>query len=284
MDDSLLYALKHNVFLHIALLSGLFASIASGLMGSYVMIKRIPSITGSIAHSVLGGIGIFLFLQYQYNLALFDPLYGAFIASLIAAFLVYRTHLKHKQNEGAIIATIWSMGMSLGIIFTSFVKGYKADIASYLFGNILLAASHHIYFLIALDAIIILCTFLFYKKFLMICLDEEQARISGINVEKYYFILIGLISLSIVLLIHVMGVILVVTLISIPPTIASLFTAKLVKMMGISMLLNFIFITLGILISYELDWAPGPTASLLTAISYLLVLSIKAIPQKKCMQ
>jgi len=267
-----LHALSSNPFLQIALLGGLLASIASGVMGSFVVIKRIASLSGSIAHSILGGIGFFYWLKYNHGQTWADPIYGAFLAGIISAFIIGWVHLRYKQKEDAAIAAIWSTGMAIGVIFISLIKGYKADFTSFLFGNILLLSTKHLLFLGVLDLVILLTTFFLYRYFVAICFDEEQSTMQDLPVTFLYFTLLGLISLSIVLLLQVIGIILVIALLTIPPTIAALFTGRLIKIMISSILLAIIFNTLGILFAYSLDIPPGATVAIICALSYVIVL------------
>lgn len=269
-------ALLTNPFLQMALLIGFLASICGGTMGCFVVIRKITSITGSIAHSILGGIGFFLWLKYNKGLTFLDPIYGAFLAAFLSAFLIRIAHLRYRQNQGAIISMIWSSGMAIGVIFTSLIKGYKADLSNFLFGNILYITSHHIYILLVLDILLLLLLFIFYKKFLLICLDEEQAQLQKLRVHLLYFLLLSMISISIVLMIEVMGIILVIALITIPPTIANLFTSHLPKMMIISTIFCAFFILSGLIISYDLEWSPGATSSLLAGAVYILCLLLRS--------
>jgi len=270
-----------NPFLQLALLGGILASIASGVMGSFVVIKRIASLSGSIAHSILGGIGFFYWLKYNQGQTWADPIYGAFLAGLISAFIIGWVHLKYKQKEDAAIAAIWSTGMAIGVIFISLIKGYKADFTSFLFGNILLLSTKHILFLAILDLIILLTIFFLYRYFVAISFDEEQSTMQDLPVTLLYFTLLGLISLSIVLLLQVIGIILVIALLTIPPTIALVFTGKLVNIIISSIFLGMIFNILGIFIAYFVDIPPGATISILCAFAYVIVLVGKKLVLRK---
>lgn len=275
MTSSFFQALLHNSFLQVALIAAVLSSIASGIMGSYVVIKRISSLSGSISHSILGGIGFFLWLQYNHSQAWADPLYGAFLSALLAALLIGYIHLKHRQNEDAIIATIWSAGMGIGVIFVSLIEGYKADFSAFLFGNLLFISEKNLWMLLVLDGVILLSTLLFYKKFLSVCFDEEQAKLQGIKISLYYFFLLGLIAISIVLLIQTIGIILVIALLTIPPTISLLFTKKLPKVMMLSCLIALLINLIGIYLSYEKGLPPGATIAILACAAYGLALIIK---------
>ena len=262
-------------YLQLAFFSALVASISSGIMGSYVVVKKISSITGSISHSILAGIGFFQFLQYKYNLVYFDPLFGAFLAGILSALLIGFTHIYFKQKEDAVIATIWSVGMSIGIIFLTLVPGGDAACTHYLFGDLFTTSAIDIVFLSSLALLIIFLTIIFYNKFLIICFDEDLAYLQKIKKNLLYFLLLILISTAIVFLVKIIGVILVIALITIPPTIANQFTFKMPKMMLIAILLAAIFNSLGIYFSYTLSMPPGAVTSIIIGIFYLISLGVK---------
>lgn len=265
------------IFLQLAILTGIISSISSGLMGSYVVIKRITSITGSIAHSILGGIGLFELLKYKYNLFWIDSMYGAMLFSLIAAFLIGWVHLSFKQKEDAVIAMIWACGMSIGIICLSFIPNKEATCTHFLFGNLFTTSKKDLYLLCLLSITILALTIGFYRKFLIICFDEELAYLQKILTKTYYFLLLAMISISIVLLVKIIGIILIIALLTIPATIAIFFTYKLPVMMLISTLLCLIFNSLGIYTSYILSWPPGATIAIIATIFYIIFLSVKKL-------
>ena len=213
-----------DVFLTNTLLAAFLASIASGVISPFVVVKKLSSLSGSIAHSVLGGIGFFIFLKYRLNIAWAHPLLGAFLAAVISALLIGYVHIKYKQNEDAIIATIWATGMSIGIIFASLTPGYIGDFTGYLFGNILWTTKQDLIALALCDIILIGVTTFLYNKLLTICFDEEIATLQGISVKFLYILLLTLISIAIVLLMQIIGIILVITLLTIPALISRILT------------------------------------------------------------
>jgi zinc transport system permease protein len=266
-----------NPFLQTALFAGLLASIASGITGSYVVLKKISSLSGSIAHSVLGGIGFFLWLKYNLHVSWADPLYGAFLAAVISALLIGYIHLYHKQKEDAIIATIWSTGMALGVVFVSITEGDRSDFSNILFGNILFVSQNHLYLLAFLDLVLAGIVFLFYRKLLSICFDEELSFLQGIPVSFFYLLLLVLIAIAIVLLIQVVGIILAIALLTIPATISSLFFHRLLPIMVFSTILCFISHLVGSGIAYVFNWPSGATIALTATFFYIIALSIKKI-------
>lgn len=254
-------ALASQSFLQHAVLAGILASIGCGVMGSYVVVKRIGFLAGGIAHAVLGGMGIAYFFGS-------NPLGGAIIAAIIAALLIGWVNLRWRQNEDTIIAALWSIGMAIGIIFISKTPGYNVDLMSYLFGNILMVDQQSLLIMLILDSILILTVVGLYKYFLVVCFDEEFARLRGIHMEFYYLLLLCLVALTVVLLIQVVGLILVIALLVLPAAIAQQFAHSLQRIIIIATLFGILFTFFGLAISFQPDLPAGATIILLAGISY----------------
>lgn len=270
-----LSALRDNPFLLSAFIGGLLASVASGVMGTYVVVKEISSLSGSIAHSILGGIGLALFLKYALSLVWISPLYGALAVALLAAFIIGFVHLRYRQKEDAIIASIWTGGISLGIVFISYVPGATSEFTNYLLGNILFIDTKDLCVLALLDIIIIVTIFLWRQQFLAICFDEEGAKMQGVRVHVFYILLLALVATSATLLIDVIGTILVIALLTIPSTMAALFANRIHSIMFLAVFLSVLFVTFGLYFAYILVWPPGATISLVAVVAYLCTLLIK---------
>ena len=258
-----------------ALLAGLAASISGGIVGSYVVIKRIVFICGSIAHSVLGGMGLFLFLKRTYDLPFLEPIYGALFAAIISAFLIGWIRLKHHEREDTVIAAIWASGMAIGVIFTSLTPGYNTEMMNFLFGNILWASHSDIIMLFCLDLVVVFTTLIFYRRFLAICFDETHARLKNLSVTPLYFLLLTLVAITVVLLIQVVGAILLIALLTLPAAIANSYTIKLSRMMGLAIIISLLLTTLGTSISFFVNWPPGATIALTSTIVYFINSSYK---------
>jgi len=270
----MLEALLSFPFLLTSLLAGLASSVTSGIIGSYVVVKRIVFISGSIAHSVLGGMGVFLYLKRTYQINWLDPLYGALIAAILSAFLIGWIHLKYREREDTVIAAIWSTGMAIGVIFVSLTPGYNVELMNFLFGNILWISKTDLVLLTSLAGFVILMTFILHQKFQAVCFDETEAELRGISVKKYYLTLLNLIAVSVVILIQVVGAILVIAMLAIPAAIASHFSKRLSQMMIYAVLLGAIFTIAGLALSFYLNWPPGATIALVAAIAYAIHLMI----------
>ncbi len=232
-------------------------------------------LSGSIAHSVLGGMGLFLFLSRKFSLPFLSPMYGAFLAAILSALLMGWIQLKYKQRKDAIIASIWSTGMAIGVIFISLTPGYNVELSQFLFGNILWISSKELWQLFFLDLFLILSIGIFYTPFLLISLDEEEAVLQKIPVKSLSLFLLTLVALSIVILIQTIGIILVISLLTLPPMIASFFTKKLPFMMILSSLISMAFSLLGLFFSFSFDLPTGATIALVCSFFYALILVSK---------
>jgi zinc transport system permease protein len=264
-----------NIFIQMALWASLLASMASGVIGSFVVIKRISFIAGSIAHSVLGGMGLCLWLQRVYGLAWLDPIWGAFASAVASALILGWVHLNYRQREDAVIAAIWSTGMAIGMIFLSLTPGTNVELLNYLFGNILWIEGRDLVRLAVLNGVVLAIVAICYRRFLAICFDEEQAFLQGVAVKRLYLLLLSLVAVSIVLLMQIIGTILVIALLTIPATLASLFTNRLVVMMAVSTAFCALFSIFGLSAAVALNWPPAATIALVAASAYLVLLPLK---------
>ncbi|MEW6236701.1 MAG: metal ABC transporter permease [Candidatus Omnitrophota bacterium] len=258
-----LEALRAQTFMQNAMIMGILASFACGVIGSYVVVKRIVFISGGIAHTILGGMGFAYYMGWH-------PMTGAIPCALAAALAIGVVTLRTRTREDTIIGALWAVGMAVGVIFISLTPGYNADLMSYLFGNILMVAQEDIYAIGLLDALIALIVFLFYKQFLAICFDEEYARLQGVRVEAMYLLLLCLIALTVVALIQVVGIILVIALLTLPAAVAGHYARSLGQMMLLAVLLGIAFTASGMAVSYQPDLPAGATIIIIAGTVYLL--------------
>ena len=250
-------------FMRNALMAIMLASVACGIVGVYVVIKRIVFISGGIAHASFGGIGLGYFLGI-------NPTWGIIPFSVTSALIMGLVSKRSRIPEDTAIGILWALGISIGIIFISLSPGYAPDLFSYLFGSILTVTITDLLVMLSLDVVIIIIVFLFYKEFLAISFDDEFATVVGVPTELLYLLLLCLIALTVVVLMRVVGIILVIALLTIPAAISKLFTANLKIMMLISILLSLIFGILGLILSYQLNLASGATIVIISGISFLL--------------
>jgi zinc transport system permease protein len=263
-----------------AMLAGLLASVACGIIGSYVVVRRITYIAGGIAHCVLGGIGAALYFAQVLGWHWLHPIHGALIAGLGAAFIIGWVSLRAKEREDTIISALWAIGMAVGIVFIAKTPGPGQDAMSYLFGDIVLVTKGGVIQLLILDAVIVAIGLLFYNQFLATCFDEEFSRLRGLNVEAYYLLLLALTALTVVVLATIVGVVMVIALLTLPAAIAGQFCKRLWAMMLLAIGLTAVFTTGGIIVSYGPELSPGAAIILLAGAAYLVTTIGGAVVRK----
>jgi len=255
-----------------AVLTGILASVACGVVGTYVVTRRITYIAGAIAHCVLGGIGAARYFQTVHGWAWFSPLYGAVLASLLAAIVIGAVSLSAKEREDTVIGALWALGMAVGVLFITRTPGYNEDLMSYLFGNILMVSKEDLWLIAGLDVVVVTLGVLFYNRFLAVCFDDEFATLRGVRVEFYYLLLLCLTALTVVLLVTVVGIILVIALITLPVAVAGTFSKKLWQMMVAASLISMLLTTTGLAVSYGPDLPAGATIIVLAAATYFVAM------------
>lgn len=268
-------ALLNHSILQYALLATLFASIANGVIGSFVVIRRLAFISGGIAHSILGGIGLSVWLKSVFGIMWLSPLCGALIAGWLSALALGWIHLNYREREDSVIASIWTIGMALGILFLATSPGPKIELGNYLIGNILWVSSTELWLLAILNVIILAIVIFKYNKLLTLCFDENQAKLQGINTKVLYMLLLLLIATTVVLMMQIVGAILVITMLIVPATMANLFTRSLPMMMLLAIVLNVVFCYAGIFTAYTFSLPTGATIALISGIVYVFTLMIK---------
>jgi zinc transport system permease protein len=270
-------AVTQHAFLRNALLAGILASVACGVIGTYVVTRRITVIAGSLAHAVLGGMGAAYYLRSVHDWPWLHPLHGAVVAALLAALIIGFVRAYGSEREDTVISALWAIGMAIGIFFLFRTPGYKADLMTYLFGNIIMVDTQALRLLIVLDVLVLAVTFLFYNPLLAVCFDEEFARLRGLNVPLFYTLLLVLIALTIVTLIYVVGIVLVIALLTLPVSVAGRLTQKLWHMMILAAALSVTFTVAGLGVSYSSDWPVGATTILVAAAVYIAVHIVSAL-------
>ncbi len=237
-------------FIQNAIISGILISIAAGIIGSLVVVNKITFLTGGIAHSSYGGIGLAIYLGIP-------VLFGATIFAVLTAILIAIITLKNRTRIDAIIGMMWASGMAIGIIFVDLTPGYNVDLMSYLFGSIIAVSAEDIQYMTVLDIFIIAIVVYFYKEILAVSYDSEFATLRGINVKFFYTLILILAALCVVAAIKAVGLILVIALLTIPTYLAETFASKLSSMMILSSILATIFTILGLVVSYSYDISSG---------------------------
>jgi zinc transport system permease protein len=233
------YDMAYNPFLLTGLLAGLLASLACGMIGPYVVTRRIVFLSGAIAHLAVGGIGAAVFLAATFPdlFGWLRPLHGATLSALAAAVLIGIVHERVAERMDTLIGALWAVGMAVGILLIKFTHGYQAELMTYLFGNISIVGWDQVWLIFWLNVIIVAVVILFHKRLLAICLDQQQAQLQGINVLATNIVLLCLVALTVISLTQVVGLILVIALISLPAATAAHHVGRLPSMMLVSTLL-----------------------------------------------
>ena len=258
-------------FIQNALISGILISIAAGIIGSLVVVNKITFLTGGIAHSSYGGIGLAIYLGIP-------VLFGATVFAVITAILIAIITLKNRTRIDAIIGMMWASGMAIGIIFVDLTPGYNVDLMSYLFGSIIAVSAEDIQYMTVLDIFIIGIVVYFYKEILAVSYDSEFATLRGINVKFFYTLILILAALCVVAAIKAVGLILVIALLTIPTYLAESFASRLSSMMILSSILATIFTILGLVVSYSYDISSGAS---IIMVAVLVLGVVKVIRFKR---
>ena len=265
----MLEALQYEFFRN-AVIAGILVSIAGGIIGSLVVVNRIIFLAGGIAHSAYGGVGMGLFFG-------FNPVFGALGFSLVSALLMGAVQRNKNLRQDTAIGMLWAIGMAIGVILIDLTPGYKAELESYLFGSILAVPTNDLWLMFLIDLIIIALVYLFYKELLAISFDETFALVRNIPVTQIYLLLMGMIALVVAMMMQVVGLILVIALLSIPPALSNQFVKDLKAMMGLGMSFSLLFVTVGLGFSYSFNLTSGSTIILVSAIAYLISSIIKPL-------
>ncbi len=266
-------------FFQRVLLAGLLASVACGVIGTYVVAKRIASLSGGLSHAAFGGVG----LGY---LAGFPPIVGAAGFGLAAALIVGIAQRRFGSGLDTLISMVWAVGMALGIVFVALAPGYAPDLMSYLFGSLLFVPWEYVVAVAVLDAAILAAVLFFHRSFEAVCFDEEYAEVAGVRAEGLFLALLALAALAIVTLIRVVGVILAIALLTIPAAAARPWVETLRGMMGLAVAICAASMVGGLLLSYglgesfEISIPPGPLVILLAAVLYLVSVGLRSVLER----
>ena len=245
------------------MLGSLLASIACGIIGTYIVTRRLVFISGGITHSSFGGIGLGLYLGIS-------PILSAALFSVLSAFGVEWLSKRKDMREDSAIAVFWTFGMALGIMFSFLSPGFAPDLSAYLFGNILTITRTDITMLAILSFALILFFTLFIHPIISIAFDREFSRSQGIPVTIIEYLLMMFIALTIVLCLRMVGIVLALSLLTIPQMAANLFTFKFKKIIWLSILIGYMGCLGGLLISYRLNVPSGASIIFFSIIIYAI--------------
>jgi zinc transport system permease protein len=262
MAELLSYSFMRN-----ALMAGVLVSLTCGIIGTLVVLKRMVFISGGVAHTAYGGVGLAFYLGV-------NPILGAVAFSLVASFLMGYVQRQTRQRQDTLIGVMWAIGMAIGIIFADMTPGYKADLMSYLFGSILAVTHTDLWMMLGVNLLVLGFVILFYKELQAVAFDESFARVRNLPVDLLYIALVAMIGLAVVMLMRVVGLIMIIALLTVPAAIGSLFLNHMKHIMWMAMVLSLIFTTGGLLLSYFFNLTSGATIILIAGISYLSALLI----------
>ena len=267
-------ALSEHLFMQYAITAGLLASISCGITGTFVVVKRIGFISGGIAHTALGGLGVAFYFGI-------NPMIGALISAILAAIIIGLVTIKVDEHADTVIGAMWAVGMAIGLIFMSASPGYNTNLVTYLFGNILMVSRTDLIMLVTLNIMIFIIVILLYRQFVLISFDEVYSRLRGVRVNLVYILLLCMIALTVVLLIQVVGLILVIALLTLPAAIARIYFDNMGKIMISAILLGMVFTISGLVFSfYGKNLPAGATIIIVAGSVYLISVSIKNFTRK----
>jgi len=250
-----------------ALLASLFTAITCGIVGTYIVSRRIVFISGGISHASFGGVGIGYYLGI-------DPILGAGVFSVLAALGIEALSKRSELREDSLIGMMWSFGMAVGIIFIFITPGYAANLMSYLFGNILTVSRTDILVMAFLALVIVTVFALLFKEILYLSFDREFAETQGVPVSAIGYLLISLVALTIVINIRVIGIILVISMLTIPQATANLLSHHLRHIIFYSIGFAFLASVLGLFFSYTFNIPSGAAIIFFSIIIFIVIKGI----------
>jgi zinc transport system permease protein len=257
-------------FIQRALITGIAVAIICSAVGLFLVLRRHSLFGDALSHMAFGGIAVGLFTNIY-------PIWTAIIVSVLAALGMTKLRQSTKVPPDAAVAVLLSSGLALGIVLVSISGGFSVDLFSFLFGSILLVSQDEVYMILGLSAGIMTILLLLYRKFMYIAFDEEQAKVSGLQVSRLNYLFIVLASITVIASIRLVGILLISSLIVIPNITAMLFGKGFRKTALISGAIGVFSVVSGILISYVTNIATGGTIVLVLVMTFLAVLSAKKV-------
>jgi zinc transport system permease protein len=261
-------------FMQYAIIAAVLTSLVCGIIGVIIVEKRLVMMSGGIAHTTYGGVGLGYLLG-------FEPIIGAFFFAIIAALGIGFIKTKKTGFSDIVIGLFWSLGMSLGILFIGLMPGYPPTITTYLFGNILSVTTFDLILMVILTAIVLSIILIFFQDWKAHIFDQEFTKILGKKTKLMENTLMILIALTIVVLIRVVGIVLVIALLTAPAATASIVTTKLTTRMIFSVLFSLFFSLIGLFISYSINVSSGAVIVFVSILTFVMVFVINRIILKK---
>lgn len=266
-EDADMDILQYSFFQH-ALLGSLLASILCGIVGTYIVTRRLVFISGGLTHASFGGIGLGVYFGWP-------PLLSAALFAVLSAFGVQWLRGRSDMREDSAIAVFWTLGMSVGIIFSFLSPAFVPDLSSYLFGNILTVTRTDLYGLGALTLLVILGFTLFLRPVMYVAFDREFARSQGMPVQLIDYLLMGVIALTIVACLRMVGIVLVISLLTIPQSTANLFSLNYKHIIWFSIGIGYLSCLGGLFLSYYWNVPSGACIIFVSVFIYAVCKLIK---------
>jgi zinc transport system permease protein len=270
-------------FIRYALIAGLLSSAAFGMVGSFVVVRRISYIAGAVSHAALAGLGGSLYLQVVHEISWISPLFGATLAALLSAWIIALVNLYAAEREDTIIGAIWAVGMAIGLLFIAKTPGYM-DPMSYLFGNILLIGKGDLLLITVLNLLVIVMVLLFYPQLQAVCFDEPYARTRKVPTGFFMILLVTLTAVTVVLMVSTVGIVMVIAMLTLPAATAGLFAKRLSGMMLYGGIICAVSNAAGLYSSYTLDVPTGAMTILVSGGIYVAALSARSILRRLRLQ
>jgi len=243
--------------MHRALISGVAIAILCSVVGLFLVLRRYSLFGDAIAHSSFGGIALGL-------LAGVYPLWTAYGVSIVSALIITKIKDRYNISGDASIAVLLSSGIAVGLVIIGFSGGFTIDIFSFLFGSILLVSVDDTVLILSLTGVILIVILLLYRQILYSTFNEEQAKVSGIPVEKINYLIVFMAGITVVTSIQLVGVLLISALFVIPNVTAILYGKGFKPTAIISISFSIFSVVTGIMISYVFDITPAGTIVLLS--------------------
>ncbi len=252
-----------NEFLIPVYLAAILLSVAAGVVGTLVVTHRLTFLAGGVAHAAYGGLGLAAFFSLPML-----PTAAAF--SIAIALLMGWITRNQRARADAVIGALWAAGMALGIVLLDKVPGYQADMMSYLFGSLMLVTSADLWSMLLIDMVALIFVAISYKQLVLLSFEEEYARSLGVAADFLYYLLLILIGVTVVVAMRMVGLILLLALLTVPPYLAEIQAKSLKIMMLLASLWAMVFSVVGISLAVILDSQVGPTVILVATSLFLL--------------
>lgn len=254
-------------FMQRAIIACILSGISCGIVGSYIVARRMVFLSGGITHASFGGLGLALYLGI-------NPTLGAMLFAVLSALGIEFSSRRIKLREDSAIGIMWSLGMAIGALFMSLRPGYASDLTSYLFGNILLVDKSDIVMLVTLSAILVIGAITMLRRIMYITFDQDYAQSQGMATQSIAYVMAIIVALAIVLSIKVMGIILLISLMTIPTVVANTLTKDYRKIALLSTIIGIVGNITGFVVSYNFNL---PTGSCIIFILTFTLICVKLL-------